>query len=87
MQEPQPGEYPSPGGAVRQLAEKRLRENPYRALRGLSCEYPAGVLVLQSRLPSYYLTQVAQAAVAGIEGVQRIANENEVARSQRRDGA
>jgi osmotically-inducible protein OsmY len=43
------------------------------------CEWRAGLLILRGRLPSYYLKQLAQATVAGIEGVDRIANEIEIA--------
>jgi osmotically-inducible protein OsmY len=62
-----------------ELAESRLRRSAYLALRPLSCEFRAGVLTLRGRLPSYYLKQVAQAAVATVEGVERIDNQIEVA--------
>jgi osmotically-inducible protein OsmY len=61
-----------------ELAERRLRRNPYPALRNISCEYQNGVLVLRGCLPSYYLKQVAQAAVDQLEGVERIDNQIQV---------
>jgi osmotically-inducible protein OsmY len=64
---------------VAELAEGLLRHRPYRALHEVCCAYREGVLTLRGYLPSYYLKQVAQAAVAGIEGVQRIDNQIEVA--------
>jgi osmotically-inducible protein OsmY len=75
---------------VRELAERRLRGNPYLALKNVSCEYREGVLTLRGRLPTYYLRQVARAAVAGMEGVEAIVDCIEVvppARDSRRDRA
>ncbi len=61
-----------------ELAESSLRRSAYLALRQLSCEFRAGVLTLRGRLPSYYLKQMAQAAVAAVEGVERVDNQIEV---------
>ena len=71
-----PSRLPQPG--LRELAEGRLRRNPYLALRNVSCDCRGGVLVLRGRLPSYYLKQVAQEAVAHLEGVQGVENQIEV---------
>ncbi len=59
-------------------AEIRLRGNSYLALKNVSCEYREGVLTLRGCLPSYYLKQMAQTAVARLDGVQRIDNLIEV---------
>jgi osmotically-inducible protein OsmY len=67
---------PTPG--IAEGAEIRLRSNPYLALKNVSCEYREGVLTLRGSLPSYYLKQMAQTAVARLDGVQRIVNEIEV---------
>jgi osmotically-inducible protein OsmY len=64
--------------AVAECAETRLRHNSYLALKNVSCEYRAGVLTLRGCLPSYYLKQMAQAAVAQIDGVERVVNEIQV---------
>jgi len=61
-----------------EFAEIRLRSNSYLALRNIRCEAQGRVLVLSGCLPSYYLKQIAQAAVAQIEGVERIDNRIEV---------
>ena len=63
-----------------ELAESRLRSNPYLALKNVSCEIApeGGVLVLRGCLPSYYLKQVAQTVVAQLEGVRRIDNRIQV---------
>jgi osmotically-inducible protein OsmY len=67
---------PQPG--LKELAEGFLRRSPYLALKHVACDYHDGVLTLRGRLPSYYLKQRAQEAVAGIGGVERVANEIEV---------
>jgi hypothetical protein len=66
-----------PPGAA-EVAEARLRGNPYLALRNVVCTYRHGVLTLYGCLPTYYLKQVALAAVAQVAGVERVANEIEV---------
>ncbi len=66
------------GHAAHELAQDCLRRSPYPAVRRVSCEYCEGVLVLRGRLPSYYHKQVAQEAVARLEGVTGIVNEVEV---------
>jgi osmotically-inducible protein OsmY len=65
-------------------AEIRLRGNSYLALKNVSCEYHEGILTLRGCLPSYYLKQMAQTAVARLDGVQRIVNEIEVVGSRGR---
>lgn len=59
-------------------AECCLRHNAYLAMKNLQCECHEGVLILRGCLPTYYLKQLAQTLVAGIDGVQRIVNEIEV---------
>jgi len=61
-----------------EFAERCLRGHSYLALRNLSCAYRDGVLILSGRLPTYYLKQLAQTAVAQIVGVERIDNQIEV---------
>jgi CheY-like chemotaxis protein len=63
---------------IQEESERRLRSNPYLALKSISCEYHYGVLLLRGCLPTYYLKQVAQAVVAGIEGVVRVDNQIQV---------
>jgi hypothetical protein len=65
-------------------AEIQLRSNSYLALKNVSCEYSEGTLTLRGCLPSYYLKQMAQTAVARIDGVKRIVNEIEVIGSRGR---
>jgi osmotically-inducible protein OsmY len=63
---------------VEDRARKQLQGQPYRALKHVSCEYRDGALVLRGRLPSYFLKQMAQTAVARLPGVERIHNHIEV---------
>ena len=61
-----------------EIAEARLSASSHRALRNVFCKYDDGVLVLRGRLNSFFHTLLAQEAVAGIEGVQRVVNKIEV---------
>ena len=63
---------------IGELAESRLRSNSYLSLRNVSCDYHAGVLTLRGCLPTYYLKQMAQEVVAGVEGAEQISNQIEV---------
>lgn len=63
------------------IAQAALRRAGYVELRSLSCEFAAGVLTLHGRVPTFYLKQRAQAAVASVPGVVRIDNRLEVATS------
>jgi hypothetical protein len=65
-------------------AESCLRSNPYLALKNVTCDYREGVLTLRGCLPSYYLKQIAQTAVARVAGEARIVNEIEVVAPPRR---
>ena len=64
-------------------AENCLRHNPYLALKNVQCDFHEGVLTLRGCLPTYYLKQMAQAAVGPVSGIQRIVNEIEVMRGAR----
>jgi hypothetical protein len=64
--------------AAEDHARGLLRQTPYAALRGVSCECHAGQLILRGRLPSFFLKQMAQSAVARVPGVERVVNHIEV---------
>lgn len=55
-----------------------LRETPYSALDGVSCEILEGTVVLRGRVPSYFLKQVAQTAAASVADVREVINRIEV---------
>lgn len=69
---------PRPAQRIVEGAESCLRSNSYLALKNVSCDYHDGVLTLRGCLPSYYLKQIAQTAVARVAGAIRIVNEIEV---------
>jgi hypothetical protein len=56
-------------------AGRALRNSPYLVLRNVACDYDGGVLTLRGSLPTYYLKQVAQAVVAGVDGVRQVVND------------
>lgn len=60
---------------VAEAANECLRNSPYRALRGISCECEQGVVFLRGRLPSFYHKQLAQEAVGRVPGVSQVINE------------
>jgi hypothetical protein len=64
--------------SLKELAEGVLRRNSYLALKNVTCDMLDGVLVLRGCLPTYYLKQVAQEAVAPLKGVERIDNQIQV---------
>jgi osmotically-inducible protein OsmY len=59
-------------------ARQRLRAQPYRQLWMIVCECHEGLLTLRGAVSSYYLKQVAQAAVVSLDGVEEIINRVEV---------
>lgn len=64
---------------ITQIARQRLRTAPHRGLRSVECQCDdQGVLVLRGQLPSFYLKQLAQEAVGGIDGVVEVVNQTEV---------
>ena len=63
---------------VTQAAHERLRKSLYLSIRNVSCEYDDGRLLLRGQLPNFYHKQMAQVAVAGLEGVTQVANATEV---------
>jgi hypothetical protein len=64
----------SPAESARQI----FRESPYLAIRELQCSCRDGVLFIAGRVPNYYLKQLAQIALAHLEGVKQVRNLVEV---------
>jgi osmotically-inducible protein OsmY len=65
--------------AVQSEAQNLLEQSNYLALRRLRCEFHDGRLVLNGRVPTYYLKQVAQTIVRQLPAVRRIDNRVDVA--------
>ena len=57
-----------------------LQTTGYSHLRKLIVLEVDGLIVLQGRVPSYHMKQVAQASVMAVPGVQGLCNDLEVAR-------
>lgn len=70
---------PSADARITEQAAGRLNDRHYGVLKSVSCACRAGVLTLRGRVPTFYLKQIAQEAVADIPGVCRIDNRIEVA--------
>lgn len=68
---------------VAQAAKDRLRANPHWPVRRISCECDEGRLFLRGRLSTFFHKQVAQEAVADVDGVIQVINEIEVIRTNR----
>ena len=66
-------------------AESQLRRNRHLARKNISCEFDGDVLILRGCLPSYYLKQLAQEAVAALPEGKRIVNQIAVVSSGPRD--
>jgi len=71
---------------VEELAERRLRSDSHQDIKKISCRCSNGVLVLQGRVPTYYLKQVAQETVSRLNRAERIENQIEVIAPDSRQG-
>jgi osmotically-inducible protein OsmY len=63
---------------VESRATARLKRSAYLEVRHVACEFNEGMLRLRGRVPSYYLKQMAQMAVLGMDGVDELHNQLEV---------
>jgi osmotically-inducible protein OsmY len=63
---------------LRHAATAALADSKYLPLRGLRCSVSEGVIVISGTVPSFYLKQLAQAAVMQIEQVGKVRNLVEV---------
>jgi osmotically-inducible protein OsmY len=59
-------------------ARRCLQRSPYYPIRSVSCECRQGVLFLRGLLPTFYLKQIAQEAVARVEGISQVVNKTVV---------
>lgn len=59
-------------------AKARLRTHSHLSRQRIWCEYDAGTLFLRGQVPSFYLKQLAQTAMAEVDGVQQVVNDIEV---------
>jgi osmotically-inducible protein OsmY len=61
--------------------EQALRATGYPSLRAVKVSVCGGLVILQGRVPSYYLKQLAQATALDVPGVGELRNDVEVVRS------
>jgi carbon storage regulator CsrA len=59
-------------------AKQRLQTHTHLSLQRILCDFEKGRLFLRGQVPSFYLKQLAQTAVAGLDGVRQVVNEIEV---------
>lgn len=59
-------------------AQVHLQTKPHAGLKTVTCTRCNGVLVLQGRVKTYYLKQLAQTAAARLQGTERVDNRIEV---------
>jgi len=59
---------------IEEQARVRLQHSPYRAIRRVSCRFDDGVLTLLGQVPTFHHKQLAQTAVAELDGVREIIN-------------
>ena len=59
-------------------ARRRLCRSSHFHLREMTCDSNCGVLSVSGRVPSYYLKQVVQSSLTGIDGVEQIVNDVDV---------
>jgi osmotically-inducible protein OsmY len=63
---------------IAEAAKQRILHRPHLTMQRLWCEFDRGRLFLRGQVPSFYFKQLAQEAVAGLEGVHQVVNEIEV---------
>ena len=65
-------------GTIAQTAKQRMLDCPHLTMQRVWCEFQQGRLFLRGQVPSFYLKQLAQTAVVGLDGVGQVVNEIEV---------
>jgi len=73
----------SPALEERRLAqrvERALHVRGYRALRAVTVTVRGPLVILQGRVPSYYMKQMAQEAALEVPGVRKLRNDVQVIR-------
>jgi len=63
---------------IGEAARHELRSHSHLRTQRVWCEVDGGTLYLRGQVPRFFYKQLAQEAVAGIDGVTQIVNEIEV---------
>jgi osmotically-inducible protein OsmY len=73
---------PQDGGpknhCVVDAAKQRIFHQAHLNMQRIWCEFTEGRLFLRGQVPSFYHKQLAQVAVAGMDGVDQVVNDIEV---------
>jgi BON domain len=77
------GTWPETENDILDRVEARLHHSAYLELRQVRCDIRNGVLTLAGHVSSYYLRQLAQAAVLGLDGLRAVNNCLEVVPSRK----
>jgi osmotically-inducible protein OsmY len=67
-----------------ECVERALRATGYGSLRGIEVTVHARLVILDGRVPSYYLKQVAQTTALAVPGVRQVRNDLDVGQPQPR---
>jgi osmotically-inducible protein OsmY len=65
-------------GQIVAAARQRILHQPHLTVQRIWCDFEEGNLFLRGQVPSFYYKQLAQEAVARLEGVSQVVNEIEV---------
>jgi osmotically-inducible protein OsmY len=63
---------------IASAAKQRIVHQPHLSVQRIWCDFDEGRLFLRGQVPSFYFKQLAQEAVADLEGVEQVVNEIEV---------
>jgi osmotically-inducible protein OsmY len=67
------------GRLIEEEANKRLQQSLYLELQPIICNFRRGVMTLYGVVSSFHVRQIAQELVQGLEGIEIIDNQLEVA--------
>ncbi|HEX5471996.1 MAG TPA: BON domain-containing protein [Lacipirellulaceae bacterium] len=61
---------------IRRAVARRLRASPYPdpAVKCVQCDFDRGKLTLRGRVHTFYEKQIAQEAIADVEGIDQVVN-------------
>ena len=65
-------------GRIVEAARQRILHQPHLTIQRIWCDFQEGNLFLRGQVPSFYYKQLAQEAVARLDGVRQVVNEIEV---------
>ena len=78
METEQPHRNQARDSEIAAVAKQRIVHQPHFSVQRIWCDFDDGRLILRGQVPSFYFKQLAQEAVADLEGVEQVVNEIEV---------